>query len=179
MITWNQRNKSNIKLIGTWILQTIRPCQKDYHCETMSVYGAKIATWKCNLSTRFEVLQWIMCWTMCPILLTGSLHPSLIRHGQLSVVWCDKMSVRHAKWLFNSNWLPITNNVSPFNSLYQFKILWSISLLLLCVCVRVCTLYIVHQQKPIHSVSTICAQYYTSKKVIEFHEEQSIKWNRF
>lgn len=180
MITRNQRNKSNIKLIGTWILQTIRPCQKDYHCETRWVFTVP--------SFHLKIQPFNSIWgfhnEQCAQSFTLSARPSLfrfiasfMRHGQLNVVWCDKTSVRHAKWLFNSDRIPITNNGLPFNSWLQFKILWSI-----CSSPVYSILYAVHctsTKTNSFSEHNLCTLFYECKKVIEFHGEQSIKWNGF
>lgn len=187
VITRNQRNKSNIKLIGTWILQTIRPCQKDYHCEwddvrvrrreSESVYGVAVNSESPLEDPTFQLSIWgfAISWTMCPILFYLR---SSIPHSPWAIKYCamwqNVCARNQTEWLFNSDRLSITNNVLPFNSWHQFKILWSISLLLLLLHAReLCTSTISNS----FGERNLCTLFYEQRSDrISWETKYKVKW---
>lgn len=152
VITWNQRNKSNIKLIGTWILQTMKPCQKDYHHrndECLRVHTNSLLV-EFNLSTRFEVLQWNLLPNSCSLAL---FHPPSLS------IWAIKCCVMWQN-VYAPCQMVIQFQLAP-NHEWCFVIQFMASVLkfyeafLCCLCTS---------RKSIHSVSTICAHYFIRVK---------------
>lgn len=121
-------------------------------------------------NSRFEVLQSL---EQCVQSFSISIPLSPIRHGQLNIVRCDKMSVQETEPNGYSIPTGSQSRIMFCHSIHGISLKFYEAFR--CCCCSCTLVSCVHQQYPIHSASTICAHYSTSNEVIEFHGKQSTK----